>query len=75
MAFVQFADVILFYLLCPFLLLLDSRLKKYAQERKDLLDEVAKLRYDLEEERSRSSGQCHNLMNGLDHEDFDDSSM
>ncbi|KAK7602190.1 hypothetical protein V9T40_009631 [Parthenolecanium corni] len=52
---------------------LDDRLKKYAQERKDLLDEVSKLKFELEEERIRSSGQCYNLMNGSDNEDFEDS--
>lgn len=50
-------------------------MKKYAQERKDLLDEVAKLKFDLEEERIRSSGHCYNLMNGSDNEDYDDSSL
>lgn len=57
-----------------FSLCLDDRLKKYAQERKDLLDEVSKLKFELEEERIRSSGQCYNLMNGSDNEDFEDSS-
>lgn len=58
-----------------FSLCLDDRLKKYAQERKDLLDEVSKLKFELEEERIRSSGQCYNLMNGSDNEDFEDSSL
>lgn len=64
----------MFYLLYSILFHSDNRLKKYAQERKDLLDQVAKLKYELEEERIRS-GQCYNLMNGLNNEDFDDSSL
>lgn len=52
----------------------DERLKKYAQERKELLNEIGKLKVELEEEKIRSSGNCFNMMNGSDNEDFDDSS-
>lgn len=52
---------------------LDNRLKKYAQERKELLEEITKLKFELEEERMKSSSNCFGLMNGSDAEDFDES--
>ena len=53
---------------------LDNILKKYAQERKELLDEMTKLKFELEEERIKSSGNCFGMMNGADNE-FDESSV
>ncbi|XKL65522.1 hypothetical protein PGB90_008942 [Kerria lacca] len=50
----------------------DGKLKKYAQERKDMLDEINKLKFELEEERIKSSGNCFNIINGSE-EDFDES--
>lgn len=51
----------------------DGRLKKYAQERKELLSEISKLKLELEEERIKSSGNCFGMMNGSDNEDLDES--
>ncbi|XP_065200201.1 leucine-rich repeat flightless-interacting protein 2 isoform X2 [Planococcus citri] len=52
---------------------LDSRLKKYAQERKELLSEISKLKLELEEERIKSSGNCFGSMNGNNNDDYDES--
>ncbi len=62
---------LIFYLL---LLFSDNRLKKYAQERKELLDEITKLKFELEEERIKSSGNCFSMMNGSENDEFDDTS-
>lgn len=38
-----------------------------------MLDEINKLKFELEEERIKSSGNCFNIINGSE-EDFDESS-
>lgn len=53
----------------------DSRLKKYAQERKELLSEITKLKLELDAERIKSSGNCSSILNGSDNDDFDESSI
>lgn len=63
-----------YYTVCENFINLDNRLKKYAQERKELLEEITKLKFELEEERMKSSSNCFGLMNGSDAEDFDESS-
>ena len=63
-----------FCILDSFPHLTDSILKKYAQDRKELLDEMAKLKFELEEERMKTSGNGFGMMNGSDNE-FDESSM
>ena len=38
------------------------------------MDEMTKLKFELEEERIKSSGNCFGTMNGSDNDEFDESS-
>lgn len=51
---------------------LDVRLKKFLEERNELMDELRHVKLELEEERSRSRGHRVNSLNGPHSDDIED---
>lgn len=50
----------------------DVRLKKFIEERNELMDELRHVKLELEEERSRSRGHRVNSLNGPHSDDIED---
>ncbi|XP_075237692.1 leucine-rich repeat flightless-interacting protein 2-like isoform X2 [Lycorma delicatula] len=50
---------------------LDVRLKKFVEHRNELLDELSRIKLELEEERARNRGQRNSTLNGPS-DDFED---